>query len=158
MSFGRILLSTLLVASSFLARIHGQEAGPLPPPPKPPRGAILQPPPIPEPVVPGAPAAPLEKLSYGSIVGGPVALYPRIRVKDADDMAPAGASAIVAVRDPSAPRRSPAGFVFVKVCVPLCPLQRLKVNKWGTKVELDYGKYEIEIESCDGLVTIDYDD
>jgi hypothetical protein len=161
MHLTRVLFHALLVAASLSPLGFGQQA--LPEPPKPPRGARVDPSPIPEPVVPGTPAPPLEgvplgKLSYGSIVSGPVALYPHVRVKDADDAAPGGASVIVAVRDPNAGRRSPAGIVFVKICVPLCPLEKIKCNKWGTEIELDYDDYEIEIESCDGVVTIDYDD
>jgi hypothetical protein len=154
------MYSALLLATASLSSwSFGQNAEPLPEPPKPPRGARVEPPPQPEAVLPGAPA-PLaeEQLSYGSIVRGPVSLYPRLRIKDADDMAPGGASVIVAVRDPNAGRRSPAGIVFVKVCVPLCQLERLRTRNGGTEVELDYGKYEVEIESCDGVVTIDYDD
>jgi hypothetical protein len=48
--------------------------------------------------------------------------------------------------------------VFVQVCVPLRGCPKVKCSKDGRKVELDYGEYEIEIESEDGKVEVEYDD
>jgi hypothetical protein len=152
-----------LLAAAGLARLAlAADGEPLPEPPKPPRSAKLQPPPepVPSPMPSAAlPSAPLDRqLSYGSIVSEPVSLYPHVRVKDGDDVAPGAVPIVVAVRDPNTCRKEPAGLVFVQVCVPTCPLCKVRVNRWGTEVKLDYGKYEVEIRSRNGLVTIDYDD
>ena len=124
------------------------------------RSAKLQPPPEPVPSpapVPAPPAAAIEGLAAGSIVTEGVAAYPHVRIKDADDMAPEVVPVFVAVRDPNC-RKGPAGLVFVKVCVPTCPLCKLRVKRDGARVELDYGKYEIDIRSHKGVVTIEYED
>jgi hypothetical protein len=147
-----------LLAAVGLPRLTAAEE-PLPEPPKPPRSAKLQPlPPAPEPVpAPALPSVPVEGLSFGSILTEPVALYPHVRVKDADDMAPGAVPVFVAVRDPNC-GRGPAGLVFVKVCVPTCPLCKVRVKKGGAEVELDYGEYEIDVRSRNGVVTIEYED
>jgi hypothetical protein len=111
---------------------------------------------IPPPALPAAPAEP--PLSYGSVVRQQVALYPHVRVKDADDVAPGALPIVVAVRDPNCAHPKAAGVVFVKVCVPIGAPCKVRVNKRGTELELDYGEYEIEIRSERGVVTIDYDD
>jgi hypothetical protein len=169
----RVCCLTLLAASGIASLALAAEAEPLPAPPKPPRSARLQPPPepipspapapsaaIPSAAIPSAamPSAPVEGLAYGSIVSSPVALYPHVRVKDGDDVAPGAVPVVVAVRDPNPCRREPAGLVFVQVCVPTCPLCKLRVNRWGTEVKLDYGKYEVKIRSHAGTVTVNYND
>ena len=83
-------------------------------------------------------------------------LYPRVKVDDADDIAPGAVPIVVAVRNPQ-PRFGPH-CVFVRVFAPACPPRRVKVNGSGHKVHLDYGKYEIEIEADDGRIEIEYDD
>ncbi len=128
----------------------------LPEPPQPPRSAKVPPAEaVPAPTS-GAPAAPLEGITYGSIVRGGVSAYPHVRVGDPHKVAPGAVPFFVAVRDPNC-RKGPAGLVFVEVCLPTCPLCKVSVNRLGTKVELDYGKYEVDLIARNGVVIIDYD-
>ena len=91
-------------------------------------------------------------------------LYPRVRVKDADDIHPHAVPAIIAVMDPHRDRRVRQalhtgpnyGLVFVKIFVPPQPPRSVKVKH--EEVELDWGEYEIKIESEDGVVEIEYED
>jgi len=152
----RLLTAMILVPIGLSSLALAQQGEPLPEPPRPPRSARVQPPAEPVPPPPPSAAVVERPLTYGSIVSDSVSLYPYVRVKDADDMCPDGVSVVIAVRDPNC-RRGETGFVFVKVCVPPCN-GRVRVNKWGTEVELDYGEYEVEIKSRNGLVTVDYDD
>lgn len=91
-------------------------------------------------------------------------LYPRVRVKDADDIHPHAVPAIIAVMDPHRDRRARhaqqtgpnLGLVFVKIFVPPQPPRSVKVKH--EEIELDWGEYEIKIESEDGVVEIEYED
>src|SRR5687767_3357870 len=104
------------------------EPEPLPEPPRPVGGARIQPPPegVPAPQLSPTPAPAERPLFYGSIVSEPVVLYPHVRVKDADDMAPGAMPVAVAVRDPNC-GKGPAGLVFIKVCVPIGPPCKVRV-------------------------------
>jgi len=146
-----------LVLTAFLAPLgRAGDAEPLPEPPKPPPSAKLQPSPEPVPAR-GLPAPPEGQLTLGSIVSNTVELYPHVRVKDPTHVAPGALSVVVAVRDPNPCRKDAAGIVFVQACVPTCPMCRLHVNKYGTHLKLDYGKYKIHFHSRDGVVTVNYD-
>ena len=98
---------------------------------------------------------------YGSVVSGPVGLYPRVKLEDCHKIAPGAVPVIVAVKDPNICRKHCRcclpQCVYVQVFVPPCPLLRVKVNKHGDEIELDYGKYEVDIDSENGVVEIDYD-
>jgi hypothetical protein len=95
-------------------------------------------------------------------------LYTRVRVKDADDIHPHAVPAIIAVMDPHRDRRARhaqhagpnlgpnLGLVFVKIFVPPHPPRSVKVKH--EEIELDWGEYEIQIESEDGVVEIEYED
>jgi hypothetical protein len=91
-------------------------------------------------------------------------LYSRVRVKDADDVHPHAVPAIIAVMDPHRDRRARQaqhtgpnlGLVFVKIFVPPHPPRSVKVKH--EEIELDWGEYEIQIESEDGVVEIEYED
>jgi hypothetical protein len=99
---------------------------------------------------------------YGSFVSGEVPLYPRVRAKDCDDIAPGAVPVVIAIRDPNICRKPcrccPPTCVFVQVFVPACPPRKVEVDDHGAKLDLDYGEYEIEIESRKGVITVEYDD
>jgi hypothetical protein len=148
-----------LVLAAAMNWAMAQESEPLPPPPKPrpaPAGQGALPPP------PPAPPVVRERVPYGSFIEGAVPLYSRVRVKDCDDIAPGAVPMIVAVRDPNLCRKPckccPERSVFVQVLVPPCPLRKVDVGSRGTVVELNYGKYEVNIISRKGVVTVEYDD
>ncbi|GAB4153146.1 MAG: hypothetical protein Tsb009_29420 [Planctomycetaceae bacterium] len=91
-------------------------------------------------------------------------LFPCVEVEDCDHIAPCAVPKIVCIVDPCwkpskcgccAPQKPRC--VQVKICVPPCGCPRVKVSKDGRKVKYDYGKYEVELESKNGKVYIDYD-
>jgi hypothetical protein len=52
--------------------------------------------------------------------------------------------------------------VYIQICVPPescdCKCPEIKVSRKGSKIKYDYGDYEVEITSKDGVVKVDYDD
>ncbi len=139
----------------------GSVEGPVVPLPADPPGRIQ---PVPEPAplrtpVPmttPAPGPPVE--TYQTI-----ALYPYVKYEDLDNVHPFAVKKIVAVKDPRAPKglcgTCAPPSVFVMICVP--PRGRFDFDvkrKDYSKVEYDYGKYEVEITSKNGIVYVDYDD
>lgn len=92
-----------------------------------------------------------------------VELYPRVKYEDLDNVHPLAVKKIVAVKDPRW-KRSICGTcappcVYVMICVPPCDKFKFDVKrKDHSKVEYDYGEYEIEITSKNGVVYVDYDD
>jgi len=111
-----------------------------------------------------------EPSSPGRIVPQPgganfqtVELYDRVEIDDLDNVHPQAVKKIVAVKDPCA-KRNVCGSctppcVYVMICVPPCDKFKFEVKRSDhSKVEYDYGDYEVEITSKDGIVEIDYDD
>lgn len=120
----------------------------------------------PQPILPDA-APQIELRQAPRVVPGMFAsfdapVYPNVRVKDGRKIAPGSVPALVAVKDPHACKHDcnccRDRMVFVEVWVP--PTRpRFKVEDGGREVELDYGEYEVEIESkTRGYVVVDYDD
>lgn len=98
----------------------------------------------------------------GEIIDCDVPLFTHVRVKDPDHIAPGAVPVVVAVRDPNLCRHSctccEERLVYVEICVPPCPMQKLRISPCRTYMKLDYGDYEVEITSRDGCITVDYDD
>ncbi|HUG90574.1 MAG TPA: hypothetical protein VML55_07065 [Planctomycetaceae bacterium] len=109
--------------------------------------------PEPMPLIPG---------SAGSLPPSPIELFRHVKYDDTDEAHPCGVMRLVAVKDPRSCRRAcdccVTRLVLVEVCVPPSGSPKVKVSRDGRKVELDYGKYEIEIESKKGYVEVEYDD
>ena len=124
----------------------------------------IDPVPAPTPLPPAPvspPAAVHPRHSFGEIVDCAVPLYDCVRIKDPHNIAPYARPVVVAVRDPRIPFDDcpdVVGCVYVEILVPQCALERVRVSSRGGEVELDFGRYEIDLTSCDGVVTIDYDD
>lgn len=96
-----------------------------------------------------------------------VQLYPYVKYEDLDNRHPCAVTKIVAVPDPCKRCRHHGrdccqqcgpGCVYVQICVPPCGCPKVKVKRHGRKIEFDYGDYEVEIESKNGVVEVDYDD
>jgi len=89
-----------------------------------------------------------------------IVLFDCVRYKDLRNVHPCAVPKIVAVQDPCYDARSCCGpkCVYVKICVPPCGCECIKVSRKGAKVTYDYGKYRVEITSRRGVVTVDYDD
>lgn len=142
--------------------------------------------PVPEPLPPGPassfyPGTPGEPypIESGPVpsyppLGGPIAdpgypagpmfegvpLYPRVTYEDLDNVHPCGVPTIVQVLDPCENPCNTCGprCVFVKICIPPNQPPRIKVEDHGRKIKYKYGEYQVEIESEDGVVSVDYDD
>lgn len=140
-----------------------QELAPTPAPEGGPPSLQAPPPaelqPVPDPGAVPAPAPDAGKLSHQT-----VQLYDRVEIEDLDNVHPCAVKKIVAVKDPCERPAAICGdcappCVYVMICVPPCDEFEYKVKrKDGSKVKYDYGKYEVEITSKDGVVSIDYDD
>jgi hypothetical protein len=92
-----------------------------------------------------------------------IELYPCVQYSDGDNVHPCAVHTVVAVKDPTCCSHpcdccQPA-CVYVEICVPPNCTYCYDVKRHdGSKVEYDYGDYEIEITSRNGVVYLDYDD
>jgi len=94
----------------------------------------------------------------GEIVDCPVPLATCVRVEDECDIAPNAVPVVIAVRDPNAPARAcHPQLVYVEVCVPPCPPTSLRVSPCQTEIKMDFGRYDVEIKSRNGVIVVDYD-
>ncbi|MCA9058454.1 MAG: hypothetical protein KDA85_08145, partial [Planctomycetaceae bacterium] len=98
----------------------------------------------------------------GQIVDAPVPLAPFVRIEDPQNIAPNAIPIVVAVRTPGLCDHAcdccTESVVFVQVMAPPCPVRKLKVSPCRTRVDLDFGTYEITITSTAGVITVDYSD
>jgi len=98
----------------------------------------------------------------GQFIDCQVPLFPYVITKNAHEIAPGAIPVIVAVRDPRFPPGSGLGqsapCVYVEIYVPNCPCQDIDISRDGTRIEFDYGDYEVKVTSCDGVVVVEYDD
>jgi hypothetical protein len=141
--------------------VVGQDPEEIPPPRTDPREPIS-----PSDVPRAIPSPDGGQLRPGMFVDG-VELYPHVRIEDADEIARNATPMIIAVVDPRARfghrghwrgRRVVAGpppLVFVQVFVPPRPPQAVRVKH--EEIDLYYGGRKINIDSEDGVVTIDYE-
>lgn len=91
--------------------------------------------------------------------GGGIQLYDCVKYKDLDNIHPCAVTKIVAIVDPCQDPCNTCGpqCVYVQICVPPCECVDVKTSHGGRKVKYDYGKYEVEIKSKNGVVEVDYD-
>ena len=98
----------------------------------------------------------------GVIVTCSVPLESHVRVRNADEIAPHAQPVIVAVRDPHLAAWGSHGCVeqlaYIQVFAPPVPLREMKVSPCRTRIDLDYGDWEIKILSRNGVVEVEYDD
>lgn len=122
-----------------------------PPPPPPIRQDAYNPPALP----PVSHVEPILTPQYraGQCVQAPMQCFPRVKVKDRDEIHPAAVPTNVAVANPIGP-----GLVFVQVFVPPFPPEKQEVKDRGRKVKLEFDDYKVEVESKDGYIEVDYDD
>ena len=112
-------------------------------------------------------------LKIGTIVSGDVPLYSRVRIEDRRDIHPRAVPYIIAVMDPhegpwhphnkirkylrgGTPDDPPIPVVFVQVLLPPEAIASMRVKR--EEIDFEWGRYEVNIDSEDGVVTIDYDD
>lgn len=95
----------------------------------------------------------------GEIVTCQVPLATCVEVRQACRIAPNAVPIVVAVRDPHIGRfrKCVEQLAYVEVCVPPCPVRRVKISPCRTRVRLDYGRYAVNILSRNGRIIVDYD-
>ncbi|MFO1003643.1 MAG: hypothetical protein U0936_25195 [Planctomycetaceae bacterium] len=109
-------------------------------------------------VVPGYQTAPVFPHQIGEIVDCHVPLATSVRVEDECKIAPNAVPVVVAVRDPKMCTHDVMErVVFVQVFVPPCPPRSMEISPCHTRVKMDFGMYEVDIKSKDGLIVVDYD-
>lgn len=112
---------------------------------------------------PVAPAVPSHGYEYpmqyevGQIVDCRVPLATCVRVEDECNIAPNAVPVVVAVKDPNACAHNPNAMVFVEVCVPPCPPEKVRISPCRTRVTMCFGQYEVDIKSRNGMILVDYD-
>jgi hypothetical protein len=110
------------------------------------------------PSVPGYPVAPSFPHQVGEIVDCHVPLATCVRVEDECNIAPNAVPVVVAVRDPNTcGHQCQERIVFVQVFVPPCPPRSIRVTPCHSRVQMDFGQYEVDIKSRDGMIFVDYD-
>ena len=110
------------------------------------------------PSVPNYPAVDAYSHQIGEIVDCQVPLATCVKVEDECNVAPNAVPIVVAVRDPqSCHRGCQERISFVQIFVPPCPPREIRVSPCRTRLTMDFGQYEVDIKSGDGLIVIDYD-
>ena len=102
---------------------------------------------------------------------GAVELFQCVKYKDLDEMAPCAVPKIIQVLDPCACKDAcnccEPQCVYIQICVPPpceckckceCEGERVKVRKNGTRINYDYGEYEVDVRVKDGYIEVDYQD
>lgn len=102
---------------------------------------------------------------------GAVELFECVKYKDLDEMAPCAVPKIIQVLDPCACEDAcnccEPQCVYIQICVPppcecKCGCEdegeRVKVSKNGTRINYDYGDYEVDVRVKDGYIEVDYQD
>jgi hypothetical protein len=106
--------------------------------------------------------APAPVYELGQIVTCSVPLEPHVNVHNAHEIAPRAVPTIVAVRNPHLGRFGSPGcvesLVYVQVFAPSCPPDRVSISPCHTKVKLTWGRYDVEVVSCNDHVDVEYDD
>ena len=96
--------------------------------------------------------------ALGHFTNCQVPLATCIRVEDECNIAPNAVPMVIAVRDPNmCVHETQERLVYVQIFVPPCPLRDLRVSPCRCRISLDYGQYEVDIKSANGLIVIDYD-
>ena len=109
----------------------------------------------PRPAYPQIAPTPFE---LGQFVDCQVPLATCIKVEDECNIAPNAVPMIIAVRDPNmCVHEIYERLVYVQIFVPACQLRDLRVSPCRTRISLDYGPYEVDIKSANGMIVIDYD-
>ena len=108
-----------------------------------------------------APPLPVPDAAGGEAIVGPgvptsepIELYACVKVEDRDNIHPCAVPMIIAIADPC----NPCCCRYIQICVPPCGCPQIKVKKHSREVEYDYGSYEVEIKSKNGILYVDYDD
>ncbi len=94
--------------------------------------------------------------------GEAIELFHCVKYKDLDEMAPCAVPKIIQVKDPCA-CDDPCNCcgpkcVYIKICVPPCGCERVRVRHGGDRVRYDYGEYAVDVRVKKGYIEVDYQD
>ena len=99
-----------------------------------------------------------------------VALFDHVKYKDHDEIAPCAVPKIIQVKDPcacdsecdsacdSACDCCEPKCVSIKICVPPCGCEHIKVSCDGDRIKYDYGEYAVDVRIKKGYIEVDYQD
>ena len=96
--------------------------------------------------------------SEGPVSGFPVEIYKNVKYRSVRNIAPCAVPTIIQVPDPCNKDACCKTCVNVKVCVPPCDPEKVKITRDGNKVRHDYGKYAVTVRSIGHHVVIHYED
>ncbi len=115
----------------------------------------------PVPVYPSVPVYPHVvpvHFQLGQFIDCQVPLATCVVVQDECNIAPNAVPVVIAVRDPNmCEHEIVERLVYVQIFVPRCQLLDLQISPCRTRICLDYGRYEIDIKSGNGVIVVDYD-
>ena len=107
---------------------------------------------------PPYPVVPVSPHQVGEIVDCRVPLATCVRIEDECNIAPHAVPVVVAVRDPATcGHQCHERIVFVEVFVPPCPPRLIRVSPCHSRVTMDFGEYQVDLKSQNGIIVIDYD-
>lgn len=108
--------------------------------------------------VPNLPAVVTYPHQIGEIVDCQVPLATCVKVEDECNISPHAVPIVVAVRDPQTCQHGCQERVsFVQIFVPPCPPREIRVSPCRTRLTMDFGQYEVDIKSGNGMIVVDYD-
>jgi len=94
----------------------------------------------------------------GEIVDCQVPLATCVRVEDECNIAPNAIPVVVAVRDPYlCAHECHERVAYVQIYVPPFPPRSIRVSPCRTRLTMDFGQYQVDIKSVNGLIVVDYD-
>lgn len=123
----------------------------------------------PQPGVPPAPGSGVAPphgvpMEGGPISGPPVEMFPHVKYKDRDEMAPCAVPMVVQVPDPCSRCRRQCGccepcMVNIMICAPqhCCP-PRVKIKRRGREYVFHFGDYHVDVRVKKGYIEVDYQD
>jgi len=105
---------------------------------------------------------------YGQPLPVTTAIHPaapvctKVKYVDLDEMHPCATTKLIRVMNPCYDPCDRCGCqpecVTIKICVPPCGCERIKVRSKGKRVCYDYGKYEVDVRVKNGYIEVDYQD
>ena len=100
----------------------------------------------------------LGSYSEGLVSGFPVEIYKNVKYRGVRNIAPCAVPTIIQIPDPCNKDACCKSCVNVKVCVPPCEPEQVKITRTGNKVRHDYGKYAVTVHSIGHHVVVHYGD
>lgn len=84
--------------------------------------------------------------------------FTRVKYKDLHEKSPCSQVKLIRVKNPCKRCCTDPDCVTIKICVPGCGCERVKVRSGGKRVNYDYGKYEVDVRVKNGYIEVDYQD